>query len=224
MIMVLFAAVAAMKVLQGVMAFQQQRQAGTVAKQAGEYQNTLAMRRAESMEARAGEERAAAQRRMMEQRRQGRFATSRAKALGAASGTSLDSPSMVNIFGDIETEAQYRSDVEKYKGEAAGRGLEYQAVVERAQGKNARYQGQVEDRLAKQRASQALIGGITGAAQTAVGAYTAGGFGADPGVGATGSGFQTQTLMQQSGGSMQGGSGSLFAKYGQGGYQNSVYP
>ena len=185
---------AAMSLASGVQQYQAaqesakaQESAALANQQAAEYAATLAGRRAEALEIRAGQERAVSQRRAAEERRQGRIAQSRTRALAAASGASVASPSVVGILGDIDTEAEYRALTGLFEGEEAAKGLEFGAQLERAGGEGELFAANVESELASRRADitraqgrTALIGGIGNAAQTGFstiggGAFNSGG-------------------------------------------------
>lgn len=139
--------------------------------QAAQFAQTLAGRRAESLEDRAGQERAAAQRAAIEQRRQGRFAQSRARAVAAAGGAAVSDPTVVGLLGDIDTEAELRALGALSEGEELARGLEFGALLERKGGEGELFAGQVESNLLRRRAAitrsqgrQALISSAGSAA------------------------------------------------------------
>lgn len=92
-------------------------------------------REAAQLEVNAGQERAASQRSAMEERRQGRLASSRALALAAASGAGADDPTVVNAIADIEGEGEYRALTALYEGNTAGDDLERQAAARRREAK-----------------------------------------------------------------------------------------
>jgi hypothetical protein len=158
----------AMSMASGASQYSAMRAAGKAQQRAAEYGATLAERRADAMEMRAGEERATAQRSAMEQRRQGRLLESRARALAAASGGGATDPTVTNILGDIEYEADYRALTASYEGETMAHGLEYAAVLERAGADGQRYAGTVERRLANAQANRALLTGAIDAAGTGI--------------------------------------------------------
>lgn len=88
-------------------------------------------RQAAQLEAQAGNDRASAQRAAMEERRKGRFASSRALALAAASGAGADDPSVINALADLEGEGEYRALTAMYEGETEAQGKEAQAKANR---------------------------------------------------------------------------------------------
>lgn len=92
-------------------------------------------REAAQLEANAGQERASSQRAAMEERRQGRLASSRALALAAASGGGADDPTVVNAIADLDGDAEYRARVALYEGDVAGDDLERQAKARRQEAK-----------------------------------------------------------------------------------------
>lgn len=97
-------------------------------------------REAAQLEANAGQERASSQRAALEERRQGRLASSRALALAAASGGGADDPTVVNAIADIEGEGEYRALTALYEGNVAGDDLERQAKARRREAKSVKKQ------------------------------------------------------------------------------------
>lgn len=91
---------------------------------------------AAQLEANAGQERAVGQRAAMDERRQGRLASSRALAIAAASGASADDPTIVNALADLEGEGEYRALTALYEGNVAGDDLARQAQSRRKEAKN----------------------------------------------------------------------------------------
>lgn len=111
--------------------------AGNDAKSAADYE-------AAQQERMAGQERAAGQRRMIEEMRQMRLTTSRARAVNAASGGGALDPSVIDIMGDLESEGQYRADTAMYESEERARNLQGGANISRFQGKQARTAGYIK--------------------------------------------------------------------------------
>lgn len=93
-------------------------------------------KQADQLEVKAGQERAASQRRAIEQKRQADLLSSRAIAVAAASGASVDDPTVLNILADIEGEGEYRALTALYEGEDEARGLEFEARARRREAKN----------------------------------------------------------------------------------------
>ena len=113
----------------------------------GRFQQALAERRAEVLEQQAGQERAISQREAFEERRRGRFVTSRIQSLSAASGAGALDPTIIGILGDVETEIDVRAKTALAEGEEAGRGLEFGAALERAGGQGELFASRVEANL-----------------------------------------------------------------------------
>lgn len=90
---------------------------------------------AKQLEARAGQERASAQRMALEERRQARLAMSRAQAVA---GGGAGDESVLELTGDIAGEGEYNALTSIYEGEESARGRETQAMGLRAEGKAAR--------------------------------------------------------------------------------------
>lgn len=137
-----------------------QKSAGEASYRAALYESTIAGRKADAMEQEAGQMRAASQRAAIEEERQADLAASRARAVAGASGAGVGTdPTVVQAVGDIGYEGELRALTAMYQGEEAGRGLEYQAELERARGRGVLYSGQVAKELGNQQATQTLIGG-----------------------------------------------------------------
>jgi len=111
------------------------RQAQAI-KAAGQAQMAEANYRAAQGRQAAGQERAASQRAMIEEGRKTRLATSRAKAVAAASGGGFD-PSTLNIIAGLESEGRYSSLSALYEGESRARSLESGADLATFEGQNA---------------------------------------------------------------------------------------
>ena len=120
-----------------------QEAAGRAQQDAMNYQASLHNAQAEAMEQSAGQERAASQRATLEQQRQGRLVGSRAQAIAAASGGGALDPSVVNLLGDLDNEADFRAATALYQGESAARGLEYGATLQRSAGQGDIYAGEL---------------------------------------------------------------------------------
>lgn len=108
--------------------------AGNDAKAAADYE-------AQQAQIMAGQERASGQRRMIEELRQMRMTTSRARAVNAASGGGSLDPSVIDIMGDLESEGRYRADVAMFESEDRARGMEGGAQLRRFEGKQAQKAG-----------------------------------------------------------------------------------
>lgn len=97
-------------------------------------------REAAQLEVNAGQERAVSQRDAIEQRRQGRLASSRALAVAAASGGGVDDPTVVNAIANLDGESEYRALTAMYEGDTRGDDLERQAKARRTEAKNVKKQ------------------------------------------------------------------------------------
>lgn len=98
--------------------------------------NEQAKADAAQMRVAAGQQRAVAQRNLIEQRRQTDLVMSRARAVAAASGAA--GQGVENILGDIAAEGEARALAAIYEGENAARQLEGQADQVRFAGRQAR--------------------------------------------------------------------------------------
>lgn len=90
---------------------------------------------ARQFEQQAGQERASAQRSMIEANRKRDLALSRARAVGAAGGGSPTD--ILDILTGIESGGEYERQVALYEGEDAARGLEFRAATSRFEGDQA---------------------------------------------------------------------------------------
>lgn len=106
--------------------------------QQGKYENAVAKAQAKAMEQRAMEERASSQREADARRKNAALVMSRQRAIAGASGGGTDDTTMLDLFGDTasagETDARYAL----YEGETRGRGLEFDAGLRRAAGRQAK--------------------------------------------------------------------------------------
>lgn len=98
--------------------------------QAGNAQQAASNYQAAQLDAAAKTERASAQRAAEEERRQGRLAISRARAVGGASGGGQDIP----LLGQIEEDAELRAQTAMWEGEEAAKGRKMQADAARFEG------------------------------------------------------------------------------------------
>lgn len=98
---------------------------------------------ASQLEQGAGQDRAASQRRAIEERRQARLVQSRAQAVAAASGAGALDADVVRNIADIEGEGEYRALTALYEGEDSAVGKETQAKMNRYQGRAARRAGNI---------------------------------------------------------------------------------
>lgn len=113
---------------------------GTVgAMQQGKAAQAAADHTALQLEAQGKTERAVAQREGLEQRKQANLISSRARAVGAASGGGLD----LEAMGDIEEEGEYRTLTAIWEGEERAKGRQAQASAARVSGQNARKAGNI---------------------------------------------------------------------------------
>lgn len=118
----------------------------------GNAANAAAQYQARQMEQQAGQERASAQRKSIEERRRAQLASSRALALSAASGAGASDPTVIDIMGDLAGEGEYRALSAMYEGEEKARGSQMGATAKRYEGASA-----VAESRAKAR--NAILGG-----------------------------------------------------------------
>lgn len=116
--------------------------AGTLA--AGKAEKQSAFAQAQQMNQQAGQERAAAQRVALQNRREANVAASRATALAAASGGSATDPTATKIISDITGQGEFNALTSLYNGEERARGMEYGAKAKIAEGSNAKKASQTK--------------------------------------------------------------------------------
>ena len=141
--------------LLGVAGQVQQAQAASITAKTAKAQQAIADRQAEFMERQAGQEQAVAQRTAIDEQRQGRLISSRAQAIAAASGAGALDPTIVNILGDIDTEAEIRALTALYEGDERASGLRYDAALTRQAGLVTAQTGRAQ---AKMQRNQAILG------------------------------------------------------------------
>jgi leucyl aminopeptidase (aminopeptidase T) len=101
-------------------------------------------REATQLETQAGLERASSHRAAMEERRQARLAASRGLTVAAASGASVDDPTVVNILSRIEGEGEYRALSALYEGDQTALGMEAEAAAKRRGAKSTKTAGYIK--------------------------------------------------------------------------------
>lgn len=114
---------------------------------------------AKQMEVIAGQERAAAIQKMIQQGKQKRIAQSRAQALAAAGGGGSLDPSVVNIIGDLEEEGYRNQQMALWEGEERAKDLEFGARTKRND-------GATQAKIGKYAGQQYRTAGYMGAAST----------------------------------------------------------
>lgn len=110
----------------------------------GKAQDSASRFQAGQMKQQAGQERAAAQRTAIEQRRQAGLANSRVKALAAASGGGATDPSVINIETANAGAGEYNALSALYQGEEKARGLEMGAGARLYEGSQAKRAGLIK--------------------------------------------------------------------------------
>lgn len=133
---------------------------GNQAKAQGIAAQNAANFRAAQLEQQAGQERAAAQRNAIEERRQARLAMSRGLAVAAASGGGALDPTVVNLLGDVQAEGDYRALMRLYQGEERARGAELGATAARYEGDSAYAAGVAAQRNSRFAAVGNLVTGL----------------------------------------------------------------
>lgn len=107
----------------------------------GKSASVAAKYEAEQLEQKAGQERAASQRKAIEMRRRAGIAESRALALAAASGGGASDPTITNLMAGIAGEGELAAQTAIYEGEERARGAEMGAEAKRYEGKSAKRAG-----------------------------------------------------------------------------------
>lgn len=124
-------------------------QAASAAKAEGKQAEKVGEWQASQLRQRAGQERAAAQRQAIEERRQGDLAVSRARALSAGSGASASDTTVMNIYSDLAAEGEQNAMTALWEGEEAAKGLEMQAAGAQYEGAAAAQAGKFQSTATK---------------------------------------------------------------------------
>lgn len=105
------------------------------------------------LEDQAAFEKAAGQRRAIEERRASQFARSRALAVAGASGAGVGDPTVANLLADLQTEGEYRALTQLFTGDETALGLQDQATAAGREGKAAQIGSYAS-------ATETVLGGI----------------------------------------------------------------
>ena len=140
-----------------------QIQQGAAAKAQGQALQQQANFEADQRDTLAGQERATAQRRAIEESRQKRLVQSSAVAHSAASGAGVLDGSVVIVLGDLEEVGQHNSALALYQGEERARDLEAGAAINRFEGEQASIAGSNARRSGLIRAGSTALSGATSA-------------------------------------------------------------
>lgn len=157
---IMMGAMAGMQVLSGFMGAQQEAAAGKYQKKVAQYQSRMAEGQAMAEEQQAGQELAASQRDVMAQRYQSNLALGRTRALAAASGVSLASPTITQGMSDLARFGDYNAEMAKYSGQSKAQSLLYGAKMTRLGAQNFLTQGKAAEALAGGRGIMDIMGGI----------------------------------------------------------------
>jgi hypothetical protein len=130
----------------------------TAAKAAGKDANRVAKWEAAQMERNAGQERAAAQREAIEERRQGRLAVSRARALAGASGAGVSDPTVTNILADLASQGETNALTALWEGEESARNMEFGAAGRRYEGSQAQQAGAYTAKASRRAGYMSAVG------------------------------------------------------------------
>jgi hypothetical protein len=148
---------------------------GQAAEAAGRSKADALRATADAATVRAGQERGMAQRTAEEQDRQTARLMGKQRAIAAASGGGTGG-SAAEIVAKTAGEGKFQSDLELWKGEEKGRGLEHQAEIDRLSADEAERQGKMARKTSYMTAGSRILGGLGSA-------YAAGGVGSRGGGG-----------------------------------------
>jgi hypothetical protein len=107
----------------------------------GSAQNQAMQSKAMQMRQRATSARGSAQRAALEEIRQADLVRSRALAVASASGASASDKGMIDIYGDIGAEGEYRALSQLWEGDEVALGLQYGADIAEREGRAAMTSG-----------------------------------------------------------------------------------
>lgn len=134
-------------------------QKGTAEKAAGEAKGASSDFTAQMMRQRGGQEFAASQREMLNEKKKEKLVQSALQARSAAQGGASD-PSVIKAAGDIAAEGKYRQMTALYKGEDIQNYLENAARVKNYEGAEFRRAGEIAKRSSRMQAFTSLLGGF----------------------------------------------------------------
>lgn len=109
--------------------------------QQGKAQEAALKAQAQAQEARAKEERAVASREAAKRAERAKQVLSRQQAVAAASGAGATDKTVLDIMSETAAEGDVQSRTALYEGEMRGRGLEYQAAIDRMNARQAKLSG-----------------------------------------------------------------------------------
>lgn len=146
---------AALAVIGGIVSFIGTIASAEAAKDQAEAEKQAAYYKARQEERKAMDERAVAQRKSMQQKKETEYLQSTLQARSAASGGGADDPTVIKLASDVEQQGTYRSLLNMWEGESRGRDLENQASLDR-------YVGDRKVDAAEKKANAMILGGIGG--------------------------------------------------------------
>ena len=132
---------------------------GDAEKAAGEAKGRASDFTAQMARVRGGQEFAASQREMLNEKKKTALVQSALQARAAAQGGASD-PSVVKLAGDIAAEGKYRQMTALYKGEDIQNYLENAARMKNYEGAEFRRAGEIAKRGARMSAYTSLLGGL----------------------------------------------------------------
>ena len=138
---------------------------GQAAEAAGRSKADALRAQADAEQVRASQERAVAQRTAAEQDAQTDRLMGKQRAIAASSGGGTGGSAAV-IEAETAGEGKFQSDLELWKGEEKGRGLEHQAAIDRMSADEAERQGKIARKNSYLTAGSRILGGF-GTAATA---------------------------------------------------------
>lgn len=141
-------------------------EAASSAKAEGKAQEAMAEWHASQLRYKAGQERASSQKAAENERRRGRLAQSRAKAVAAASGGGATAPTVMDILARLRGQGEYNAQSALYEGEETAKGLETQAEATIQEGKYARAAGNYRSKFTKRAGYLSAAGNLAQGAST----------------------------------------------------------
>lgn len=146
---------AALAIIGGIVSFIGTLASADATRAEGEAAREAAYYKARMEERKAMEERAVAQRKAQQTKKELEYTQSSLQARAAASGGGADDGTIIKLASDIEQTGTYHSLLNMWEGEAKGRDRENQAQLDR-------YVGDRKKEAADARANSMIIGGIGG--------------------------------------------------------------
>lgn len=146
----------------GVMGAAGKMMEGGAAESASESKSNALNAGAAAQQRKASEERALSQRRAEDQQAETQRLMSKQRAVSAASGGGTGGSAAV-IEAETAGEGHFKSELDLWQGEERGKGLDFQAEIDRAAAKDSRRQGKAARQASYLAAGSQILGSVASA-------------------------------------------------------------